>query len=763
MGKTRLQDVLMDALAIGRERGLAEELSIGLPQQSRAQAPGDLPELQRVIAELGSDWVFMVQLNADGTPAQQWFGGAAAAAGLDLQTAKLVAGEEGAATEHFLCALRTGSDRSEYPLNFSDGGIRWVESALCSIWGERPEDPLTIYGTMRDITGHRATEEALRTSESLYRALVEQASDGILVFEDSGQIIASNSAAHELFGLDQRELHQCKFESLFHPDDIDRDPLSVANLASGITLRSVRRLRRQGDDEFFWAELSARRLVDGRIQATARDITSRMEAERRIRNLAYFDSLTGLPNRELFREQIEQALERCRRSDKQLALLFLDIDRFKQVNDSLGHSSGDLLLQQVADRLRTVVRGSDSISLRLEDDAAPGEKSRTVSRLGGDEFTILIQDLEHSQDAARVARRVLHSLSGVYTVSEQEVFVGSSIGIAVWPEDGADSEVLLQSADTAMYHAKKRGGNTYQFFNSSMNAVSARRLRVETGLRRALERNEFKLVYQPIRDVATGRLSAAEALLRWVDSDGESIGPDEFIPIAEETGLIVEIGAWILRTACLQARDWKAAGYKPFRMSVNVAVGQLSDLGIVEGVDQVLFESKLSPCELELEITESSILDDNPNIIAAISRLTDMGIGFALDDFGTGYSSLSALQRFPIERLKIDRSFVSGVDKNDNDQALASAIVALAKRLDLRVVAEGVETEAQARFLVELGCDEFQGYLFSRPLPPDEFEAFLELEAKFEAGKSTDGQDASDQGAGGHNAGGKDANDRDSA
>ena len=730
MHEIRLVDVLMGALANGLGRGLAE----GAPSpEPSSQTTAELSEIQRVIADLGSDWAFMVELNSDGTLKDQWFGGAAASSGLDLRTAMLVGDDQNAAAEHFLCALRTGSDRSEYPMRFSEGGLRWIESALCSVWGREPTDPLIIYGTMRDITGRRATEEALRASESQYRALVEQASDGIVVFEEDGRIVTSNSAAHDLFNLDQRELHRCNIADLFHPDDVDRDPLAVVNLASGITLRSVRRLRKRGGEEFVWAELSARRLADGRIQATARDITTRMEAERRIRHLAFFDSLTGLPNRELFRDQIEQALERCRRSDKQLALLFLDIDRFKQVNDSLGHSSGDLLLKQVADRLRTVVRGSDSISLRHEANSEIDDQVKSISRLGGDEFTILIQDLEHSQDAARVARRVLHSLSGVYSVSDQEVFVGGSIGIAVWPEDGEDSERLLQAADTAMYHAKKRGGNTYQFFSSSMNVISARRLSVETRLRRALERNEFKLVYQPIRDAVSGRLSAAEALLRWVDSEGESIGPDEFIPIAEETGLIVEIGAWVLRTACLQAREWRAAGYIPFRMSVNIAVGQLSDLGIVEGVDQILFESKISPDNLELEITESSILDDNPNIIAAISQLTDMGIGFALDDFGTGYSSLSALQRFPIERLKIDRSFVSGVDQNANDQALTSAIVALAKRLDLKVVAEGVETEEQARFLVELGCDELQGYLFSRPLPPEEFAAFLELEPKRES------------------------------
>ena len=734
MHETKLEDVLMGALVDGRDRGPAELASGPRRSHVETSTPGDLLEMQRIIGELGSDWAFTIQLNADGTLEHEWFGGAAADSDCDVRLATLIPDDQNAAAEHFQCALRMGSDRSEYRLRFSDGGIRWIESALCSVWGSEPTDTLLIYGTLRDITGRRATEEALRTSESHYRALVEQASDGILVFEESGRIVTSNAAAHELFGLNQQELHRSNIGDLFHPDGMDRDPLSIANLASGITLRSVRRLRRMGEDDFVWSELSARRLQDGRFQATARDITDRMEAERRIHNLAYFDTLTGLPNRELFREQIENALERAKRSDKLLALIFLGIDRFKQVNDSLGHSSGDLLLKQVAERLKTVVRSSDAICLGFEapDEANIEEESKAISRIGGDEFTILIQDLEHSQDAARVARRVLHSLSGVYSILEQEIFIGSSIGIGVWPEDGESSDLLLQSADTAMYHAKKRGGNTYEFFNASMNVVSARRLSVETRLRRALERNEFKLFYQPIRDATTGRLSAAEALIRWVDSEGESIGPDEFIPIAEETGLIVEIGAWVLRTACLQARDWREEGCVPFRMSVNIAVGQLSDLGIVEGVDQILFESGLSPSDLELEITESSILDDNPNIVASIGKLSDIGIVFALDDFGTGYSSLSALQRFPIERLKIDRSFVSGMDENAHDRALTSAIVALAKKLDLMVVAEGVETEEQARFLLELGCDELQGYLFSRPLPADEFRAFLELEAKRE-------------------------------
>jgi predicted signal transduction protein with EAL and GGDEF domain len=395
------------------------------------------------------------------------------------------------------------------------------------------------------------------------------------------------------------------------------------------------------------------------------------------------------------------------------------------VNDSLGHSSGDLLLQAVAERLRGVLRGTDSVGRTSGPRERARERSGPISRLGGDEFTILLPGLEHPQDAARVARRVLHVLSRPFSIAGQEIFAGGSIGIAVWPDDGQTSDLLLRAADTAMYHAKARGGNVYEFFNASMNVRSTRRLGLESRLRRALEKHEFRLLYQPIRDARTGTVSAAEALLRWVGSDGQVVGPDEFVPIAEETGLIVEIGRWVLRTACRQARDWQEAGYAPIRMSVNVSVCQLRTLGIAETVDQILFESGLEPGRLELEITESSILDENPNILAAVGELSAMGVGFALDDFGTGYSSLSALQRFPIERLKIDRSFVAGVGASRTDEALASAIVALAKRLDLRVVAEGVETEEQARRLQALECDELQGYLFGRPVEPESFEELL--------------------------------------
>ncbi|CAM9425985.1 unnamed protein product [Discosporangium mesarthrocarpum] len=707
---------------------LDDVLSRALMREREAVEPRD------IFADLACDWAFVIRIDADGTWTREWLGGSVPdASGVVIGDPDpgpwdqyLVPEDRILAVEQVRGALDRGRDRREFRVDLPGAGIRFVESTMRSVVDPDEDGVVRVYAAMRDITDRVSTEEALRKSESQYRALVEQASDGIIVFDEAGRILTSNSAALELFGLSRPALLSKRVVELFHPDDVDADPLALENLASGMTLRSVRRLKRQGSEGWIWAELSARRLADGRVQATAHDITARIRAEQRIRHLAYFDSLTSLPNRELFREQIEAALDRSRRTGRVLALLFLDVDRFKQVNDSLGHSIGDELLVQTADRLRAAVRGSDSVGRAGGERIEIEERRMPISRLGGDEFTILLQDLEHAQDAARVARRVLHSLSRPFDLGNREIFAGASIGIAVWPDDGQDTEALLAAADAAMYHAKDRGGNGYAFFSPEMNATSTRRLQLETDLRHALERHQFVLHYQPLRDSKTGRVSAVEALVRWVNGDGEMVRPDEFIPLAEETGSIVPIGEWVLRTACRQLVSWREAGFAPIRMSVNLSVEQLRDLGMANAVEQVLFDTGLSPADLELEITESCILEQSANIVAGIGALSELGIGFALDDFGTGYSSLSALQRFPIDRLKIDRSFVSGIGESESDENLTSAIVALANRLGLAVVAEGVETEEQARVLTELGCQELQGYLFSKPLPAEECEAFLE-------------------------------------
>ena len=438
--------------------------------------------------------------------------------------------------------------------------------------------------------------------------------------------------------------------------------------------------------------------------------------------LAYYDSLTSLPNRQLFAERLEWALSSARRHGRLVAVGFLDLDGFKRVNDTLGHSVGDRLLCEVAGRLANCVRLSDSIG-RVPPDAAEA----AVSRLGGDEFTFVLHEISKSQDAEVVARRVLDALRQPILLDGHELVVTASLGIAVFPNDGDRAKVLLRNADTAMYCAKDLGRDSYQFYNESMNAAARRKLELEKRIRGALERGEFSLLYQPIREATSGRLSGAEALLRWEDPDTGPVSAEEFIPIAEETGLIIALGEWVLRTACAQCRSWQDAGFRAFRVAVNLSDRQLVP-ETPEMVRRILEENGLSADRLELEITESAILHADQRAVDVFDQLSDMGVGLALDDFGTGYSSLNYLRLYPIGRVKIDHSLVNGISTNPDDAALTLAIIAMAHSLFLEVVAEGVETLDHANFLTESGCEELQGYLFSPPIPADEFTRFLERE-----------------------------------
>ncbi|MBW2270737.1 MAG: EAL domain-containing protein [Deltaproteobacteria bacterium] len=439
--------------------------------------------------------------------------------------------------------------------------------------------------------------------------------------------------------------------------------------------------------------------------------------------LACYDSLTGLPNRRMYKDRFEQALVRARREGELVANCFVDLDGFKRVNDKLGHSGGDELLRQVAERLASSVRLGDSIAR-----AATDASQAAVSRLGGDEFTFLLTGISDARDAGRVARRVLSKLREPFNVNHLEIPVTASIGIAVFPADGEDVETLLHNADTAMYCAKDLGRNNFQFYSKSMNEATERRLEVERCLRRAIEQDQLSLHYQPVRDAVSGATRGAEALLRWNDPELGPVAPDEFVSVAEDAGLIVPIGAWVLRTACAQAQAWQAAGFRPLRMAVNVSGHQLREPTFVGTVARVLRDSGLSPAHLELEITESTIMQEDEVTDSAFRRLDELGVGLALDDFGTGYSSLSYLRRFPIGRVKIDRSFVSGIPADADDVAIVAAIAAMAHNLLLAVVAEGVETLEQAESLRELGCQELQGYLFSPAVSAEEFEGFLELQ-----------------------------------
>jgi diguanylate cyclase (GGDEF)-like protein/PAS domain S-box-containing protein len=458
-----------------------------------------------------------------------------------------------------------------------------------------------------------------------------------------------------------------------------------------------------------------------RLEGTVQDITDRKLVEEQVRYLAYHDNLTGLGNRRLFKERLSLSLEKARRDSLIVGVLFLDLDGFKVINDTLGHSVGDRLLKEVADRLVKSIRATDAITR-----SPTQELARTVSRLGGDEFTVLMGEIQEPQEAGIVARRILHSLSDPFDLEGHEIVISGSIGIATWPSDGDDVEALLRNCDTAMYHAKEHGRNNYQFYAESMNAVVFKRMVLENKLRRAMERDELELHYQPKVELGAGRIAGLEALLRWRDPEMGNVPPNEFIPVAEETGLIGAIGEWVLRNAVLQIKAWHESSLPGVRVSVNLSGHQLERGTFVKTVTEVLDEMGVDPHALDLEITESALMKDEGAVIAALEELRGMGISISLDDFGTGYSSLSYLRCLPIDTVKIDRSFIRRVDTEPEDAALIGAIVSMAQVLRLRVTVEGVETEQQCAFAHELGCDEVQGNFFSPPVRTEDVPRVLQ-------------------------------------
>jgi diguanylate cyclase (GGDEF)-like protein/PAS domain S-box-containing protein len=466
---------------------------------------------------------------------------------------------------------------------------------------------------------------------------------------------------------------------------------------------------------------------DGRpvhIEGTVQDVTERKRAEEQIRYLAYHDSLTGLGNRRLFKERLAMAVAQARRNGWRAGVLFLDLDHFKRINDTLGHSVGDALLQGVADRLAASVREGDAV--------ARDEMSSAISRLGGDEFTVLVSAVQDAQDFAKVARRILEALARPFHLSGHEMVISGSIGITAWPDDGDDVEVLLRNADTAMYHAKEQGRNNYQFYAASMNAVALRRLILEGKLRRALEQGEFEIHYQPKVSLATGRTSGLEALLRWRDPELGIVLPGDFIPIAEETGLIDPLGEWTLRAVCRQIAAFQDEGLDVPPVSVNLSAHQFRGGRLVEQVRAALRDARVEPQQLELEITESVLMQHQERVVAALETLRADGIAISIDDFGTGYSSLAYLRRLPVDALKVDRSFVRDIATEVADAELTGSIIAMARALRLRIVAEGVEDAAQRELLHAWGCDEIQGFLIAKALPAEEVAQRLREESRSE-------------------------------
>ncbi len=448
------------------------------------------------------------------------------------------------------------------------------------------------------------------------------------------------------------------------------------------------------------------------LERSIRYAIERKRTEDDIYQMAYYDSLTGLPNRLLFQDRLRQVIKHSERERNTNAVLFLDVDNFKRINDTFGHTVGDNLLREVAARLEHVIRKSDAVSRQ--------HLGNMFARLGGDEFTVLLSDIQEIEDALKVAERINTSISIPFALGNHEVFVTVSTGIAIYPADGNDCDTLLKNADSAMYHAKEQGKNNYQFYMQSMNARAFEILEMENDLRKALENNELLLYYQPQIDIIHGKVIGVEALIRWQHPEKGLVSPAEFIPVAEKNGLINPIGEWVIRTACAQIRAWHAAGMSAMPVSVNIASQQFQQQDFIQIITDSLDYSGISSADLILEITESTLMENTEAVSNKLQEVTDLGVKLSIDDFGTGYSSLNYLKRFPIHAIKIDYSFIKEVNTDPDDAAIVEAIISMANSLKLEIVAEGVETEEQLEFLRIKGCSLVQGFLFSRPLPADE-------------------------------------------
>ncbi len=555
-------------------------------------------------------------------------------------------------------------------------------------------------------------EQELAVREVTQRAILETAAEGIITLNALGVIQSFNRAAETIFGYKAEEVIGEPFAMLLAPGHMF--PFDAGSESHHVIREELRGLRKSA--QVFDLLLSASKTYAAGVRLStllAQDITERKAFEAKLRYLASHDTLTRLPNRALFADRLTHALAHAKRSRHLTALLFLDLDRFKYINDTLGHEFGDQLLVAVTERLSTCMRSED-----------------TLARLGGDEFTMILTAIKQTEDAALVARKILAQLAQPFLLGERELFITGSLGISVYPSDADNAGDLIKHADGAMYLAKKMGGNNYQYFTAKINHNVAVRLELETGLRYALERQEFELHYQPQVDLSSGQITGFEALLRWQRPGHGSVSPLQFIPLAEETGLIIPIGEWVLRVACAQARAWQDMGFGPLSVAVNLSARQFEQANLAKTIQTILSETGLPAAQLEVELTESTVMHHLDQAIAILDELKQLGVRVSIDDFGTGYSSLSYLKRFPLDVLKVDKSFIADISSAADDGAIASAIIAMGQMLKLKVIAEGVENSEQLAFLRARGCTSVQGYYFSEPRPAIAVAQMLELQSQ---------------------------------
>jgi len=578
--------------------------------------------------------------------------------------------------------------------------------------------PFELMRALRNAVERKRIEESLFKEKERAQVTLDSIADAVICTDCADKISFLNPIAERMTGWPLHEaINRPLAEVLKIIDAVTRqtapDPMAKAadkNQVGALPPDCIL-IRRDGHEIFIEDSVAPIHDREGQVAGSVlvfRDVTMARALKARVAHLAEHDSLTGLPNRLLLNDRLDQAIAVAHRNSRNLAVLFLDLDGFKHVNDSLGHSSGDKLLQSVAKRLLGCVRAPD-----------------TISRQGGDEFLVLLQDIEHAEDAAVTVRRILKVLGAPHSIDDHELHITTSIGVSVFPDDGQDTETLIKNADAAMYQAKASGQHTYKFFKAEMNTVAVNRQSVEEDLRHALKKHEFKLYYQPRINFVTGAITGAEALLRWVNPKRGLVRPAEFIPIAEDSGLIVPIGAWVLRQACEQAKAWQNAGLPLIDISVNVSTIQLRSPEFFDDLVVILDETGLDPKRLEIEVTESALMRSAEFVAPVLRAIRKRGVRVSVDDFGTGYSSLSYLQQFSLDAIKIDQSFVRRITGISDDITIVSAIINLGRSLKLRVVAEGVETAEELAFLKTQNCDEAQGYFFSHPLPADQFAKLL--------------------------------------